>query len=260
MKWRLGVVGSPIEHSLSPRLHERGLELAGLTGSSLRREVGHDEAPLIRNLMGHEFDALSVTMPLKALVGQYCDSIDEVAARTGSINTLLLREGRLLGASTDGAGLLDALLAEFGFRPSGAHVVVLGAGGVARAIVDALVAGGVESVSLHGRTASNVELIASRYANVFDYSLSLRPINLIVNTIPVSGRTLESAVMHGVDEQTLAVDVAYEPRMTEWRQLHRHHGCRSTNGIGMLAYQAARQMNWWWDTHIDGADLVGVIS
>ena len=260
MNWRLGVVGSPIEHSLSPRLHEAGLKLAGLSGTSLRHPMTHDEATQIPGLMRTQFDALSVTMPLKGLVGQYCDWVDDVSARTGSVNSLLMRDGRLLGASTDGGGLLDALRAQFGFDAAGASVAVLGAGGAARAIVDALVEGAVESVVVHGRTAANVEAITTRYPNVFDFSLNLGPINLVVNTVPVSGRASEPAVIHGVDEQTIAVDVTYEPRMTQWRELHRRHGCRSTNGLGMLAYQAARQMNWWWDAKIDGADLVDVLE
>ena len=260
MNWRLGVVGSPIEHSLSPALHEAGLRLAGLSGTSRRWPMDHAEAGEIHAVMQGHFDALSVTMPLKGLVGQYCDSVDDVAQRTGSVNSLLMREGRLLGASTDGAGMLDALRAEFAFDAQGANVVVLGAGGVARAIVDALVEGGVESVALHGRSASNVQTISERYANVFDFSLSLRPINLIVNTVPVHGRTPESAVLHGVDQETIALDVTYEPRLTEWRALYRHHGCPSANGLAMLAYQAARQMNWWWDVQLSGADLIEVVA
>ena len=260
MNWRLGVVGSPIEHSLSPALHEAGLRLAGLSGTSRRRPMDHAEAGDIRAIMQGHFDALSVTMPLKGLVGQYCDSLDDVAQRTGSVNSLLIREGRLFGASTDGAGMLDALRAEFDFQAPGTNVVVLGAGGVARAIVDALVEGGVESVALHGRSASNVQAISERYANVFDFSLSLRPINLIVNTVPVHGRTSESAVLHGVDQETIALDVTYEPRMTEWRALHRRHGCASANGLAMLAYQAARQMNWWWDVQLSGADLMEALA
>jgi shikimate dehydrogenase len=260
MNWRLGVVGSPIEHSLSPQLHEAGLRAAHLEGSSRRYEMGHDDASRIRQLMETEFDALSVTMPLKALVGQYCDSLDDVAARTGSVNSLLARDGQLHGASTDGGGFLDALRAEFDFDPSGAHAVVLGAGGAARAIVDALVEAGVATVVVHGRTAANVEAIAHQYPNVFDYSLTLRPIELIVNTVPASGRTTEVAVMQGVGDQTIAIDVTYEPRMTDWRALYRRHGCPSANGLGMLAYQAARQMQWWWGVDVSGAELLGALT
>lgn len=259
MIWRLGVAGSPIQHSLSPILHEAGLAIAGLSGSSRRYEMGHDDAARIRAVMDG-FDALSVTMPLKGLVGEYCDDLDEVAARTGSVNTLWWANGRLRGASTDGGGFLDALAVQFGFDPAGAHVVVLGAGGAARAVVDALVVAGASSVVVHGRTAANVEAITMRYSNVFDFSLTLRPIDLIVNTVPVSGRTTEAAVNQGVGEHTIAYDISYEPRMTPWRELHRHHGCPSANGLGMLAYQAARQMTWWWGVAMDGARLLEALT
>ena len=258
MIWRLGVAGQPVAHSLSPRLHETGLALAGLVGSSSHLELRHDDASRIREVMV-DFDALSVTMPLKGLVGEYCDELDEVATRTGSVNSLWWDGSRLRGASTDGAGLLDALAAEFAFDPDGAHVVVLGAGGAARAIVDALVGAGVATVVVHGRTAANVEAITSRYDNVFDFSLTLRPIDLVINTVPVSDHTDEVAVHQGVGEHTVAVDITYEPRMSNWRALYESRGCRSANGFGMLAYQAARQMQWWWDVPIDGAKLLEVL-
>ncbi|HUV57548.1 MAG TPA: shikimate dehydrogenase [Acidimicrobiales bacterium] len=259
MMWRLGVAGSPIEHSLSPVLHEAGLAMAGLTGSSRRYEMTHDDAPRIRDVMDG-FDALSVTMPLKGLVGEYCDELDEVAERTESVNTLWWAGGRLHGASTDGGGFIDALAAQFGFDPSGAHVVVLGAGGAARAVIDALVFAGVSSVVVHGRTAANVEAITARHANVFDFTLTLRPVDLIVNTVPMSGRITEAAVLQGVGAHTIAYDIVYEPRMTPWRALHRHHGCPSANGLGMLAYQAARQMTLWWGVPMDGARLLETLT
>lgn len=258
MNWRLGVVGQPVAHSRSPRLHETGLQLVGLTGSSRRLEMGHDAAAAIRRVMA-DFDALSVTMPLKGVLGHYCDELDDVAARTGSLNTLWWDGERLRGASTDGPGLLDALAAEFGFDADGAHAVVLGAGGAARAIVDALVGAGASTVVVHGRTLTNVEVLTARYDNVFDFSQTLRPVDVIVNTVPASGRAHEVAVRQGVGEHTLAVDIVYDPVMTPWRDLHRRHGCASTNGLSMLAYQAARQMTLWWGVDVDGAALVKVL-
>jgi len=67
-------------------------------------------------------------------------------------------------------------------------------------------------------------------------------------------------VMQGVNAHTMAVDIAYEPRRSAWRALHERTGCASANGLAMLAYQAALQMQWWWDVPIDGAQLLKVIS
>lgn len=259
MRWRLGVVGSPIEHSLSPQLHEAGLALAHLEGTSSRVELVESEAQNLRSLMGSQFDALSVTMPLKGAAARICDSLDDVAQRTDSVNSLLMRDGQLLGACTDGQGFIDAINFEFGVTVEGCHAVVLGAGGAARAIVDALVHAGVASVSLHGRTAANVQKLMDRYDNVFDHMHSA-PVDLVVNTIPVSGRVDARGVLLGVRPTTIVVDIAYEPRMSQWRVVYASAGCRTANGLSMLAFQAARQMQWWWGCVIDGAALLQALE
>lgn len=260
MKWRLGVGGSPIAHSLSPTLHEAGLRLARLEGSSARVELAHDETPRLRELMSNQFDALSITMPLKGVAGALCDELDDVAARTASVNSLLVRDGRLLGASTDGDGFVGAVAGELGIDVSGGHAVILGTGGAARAIVDALVRAGVSTVVVHGHTEANVNAIVSQYRNVFDFSLTHRPVDLLVNTVPVAARGTETAVMQGVNADTVTVDIAYDPFNSQWRTTYERAGCRTMNGLAMLAYQAALQMQWWWGVPIDAKELLGVVS
>jgi shikimate dehydrogenase len=209
--------------------------------------------------MGSRFDALSVTSPLKHVAFECCDELSDAAARTQSVNSLLVRDGALHGASTDGDGFVDSLRYEFGPVVENAHAVLLGAGGAASAIVDALVAHGVASVAVHGRNETKVERLADRYKNVFSSSLVYRPVDLIVNTVPVNGRGHEASVLQGVHHETVAVDIAYEPERTAWRTLYDEAGCRTMNGLGMLAFQAALQMRWWWDVPLEGAQLLEVL-
>ncbi len=260
MRWRLGVVGSPVAHSRSPQLHEAGLRLAGLTGSSQRVELTAADAALLPGMLEAEFDALSVTSPLKNAAAMLCDELSDVATRTQSVNSLLRRDGVLSGASTDGEGLMDALAAAFGPVVENAHVVVLGAGGAASAILDALVAHDASSVVVHGRNEQKVETLTGRYPNVFSASLVYRPVDLIVNTIPVAGRDAEAAVLQGVHHDTVAVDITYEPAASEWRSRYAAAGCRTMNGLAMLAYQAARQMTWWWGFDVPGAALLAELT
>lgn len=260
MTWRLGVVGSPIEHSLSPVLHEAGLKLAGQEGTSARVELDLAGASTLAALMRSDFDALSVTSPLKRAAFELCEEVSDVASRTESVNSLLVRDGNIVGASTDGEGFLNALSATFGGEVENSHVVVLGAGGAASAIVDALVHHGVSSVVVHGRNEAKVEALANRSKNVFASSLVYRPVDLVVNTIPSRSRNAEAAVLQGVHHETIAVDITYEPILSSWRQLYESAGCRTMNGLAMLAYQAALQMNWWWETSIDGAALLEVLQ
>ena len=259
MSWRLGVVGFPIEHSLSPQLHRAGLALAGLEGSSERVELRDGESSKLRQFMSDRFDALSVTMPLKAVAAQLCDSLDVVATRTGVVNSLLAHEGQIQGANTDGQGFVNAVEAEFSYSLAERRVVMLGAGGAAQAMVDAVVHAGAESVTVLGRSLANVDALTGRYDNVHDHFETGR-VDLIVNATPVSSRGLPGEVVKGVSEATVAVDIAYDPTMTPWRSLYQVAGCRTTNGLGMLAYQAALQMMWWWDCSIDGAALLRAIQ
>jgi shikimate dehydrogenase len=260
MIWRLGVVGSPVSQSLSPQLHEAGLRLAGLEGSSRRVEVPLEDAALLSTLLDEEFDALSVTSPLKNAAARLCDQLSEVANRTQSVNSLLRRDGVVMGASTDGDGFVDALNAAFGEAVENAHAVVLGAGGAASSILDALIARGAASVVVHGRNEQKVEDLTGRYPNAYSASLVYRPVDLIVNTIPVAGRDAEAAVLQGVHPETVAVDITYDPAESEWRSRYGAAGCRTMNGLPMLAYQAARQMRWWWDVDVSGAALLEALS
>jgi shikimate dehydrogenase len=257
--WRLGVVGSPVAHSLSPQLHEEGLRLAGLTGASSRVEVKLENADDLRDLLGAQFDALSVTSPLKGVAFSMSEVRTAPAERTKSVNSLLVRDGVLHGASTDGDGFVASLTHEFGPVVDNAHIVVLGAGGAASAIVDALVQHGAASVAVLGRTPSKAEALADRYPNVFSSALVYRPVDLVINTVPIAGRANEAAVLQGVHPETIAVDITYEPRESEWRLRYEEAGCRTMNGLAMLAFQAAIQMEWWWGVTLEGAQLLEVL-
>ncbi len=260
MTWRLGVVGSPVAHSLSPQLHEAGLRKAGLTGASTRVELSLERAGDLRGLLFNDFDALSVTSPLKHAAFVLCDEVSDVARRTESVNSLRVIDEKMHGVSTDGDGFIHGLEFELGPSVANAHCVVLGAGGAASAIVDALVRYDAASIVVHGRSEAKVEALTRRYTNVHASSLVYRPVDLIVNTVPVTGRSVEAAVLQGVHHDTIAVDITYDPRQTEWRERYSDAGCRTMNGLAMLAFQAALQMQWWWGVEIEGGDLLEVLS
>jgi shikimate dehydrogenase len=260
VRWRLGIAGSPVAHSRSPQLHEAGLIMAGLEGTSQRVELDQAHSQQLLELMGGSFDALSVTMPLKADAAALCASLDDAARRTGVVNSLLYRDGTLVGACTDGFGFVNAVHAQFAVSLEGARVVVIGAGGAARGIIDALVDVGVETVGVLGRTPSRVAEVTGAFANVVDVSEFSGPVDLLVNATPAASREEDNELFSGVSAATIAVDIAYDPVATPWRSLYEDAGCRTANGLGMLAYQAALQMTWWWETPIDGAALLEVIS
>ncbi len=258
MNWRVGVIGSPIAHSLSPQLHEAGMAIAGVTGTSTRIEVRSGDVARVAELLAGPFDALSVTMPLKTQVLALCDELDDTARRIGAVNSLLVRDGRIEGANTDGAGFVDALAGELGFSVDSRSVVVLGAGGAARSIVDALAAAGATRIGLLGRNPETVKALAVAYDVVHEGVLGDEAADLIVNTTPVAGRVVAPALR--ARPGAVAVDITYEPRVSAWMAQYEESGCRVVNGLAMLAYQAARQLSWWFEVPIDGAALLGAIQ
>lgn len=258
MNWRLGVAGYPIEHSLSPRLHEAGLAYLGLTGSSERVALRESEAARLGSLLGARFDALSVTTPLKRAAAGVCDELGEVASRVGVVNSLLVRDGRILGESTDGAGLVDAVAATFEVSARGIDALVLGAGGAARSIVDALCAGGAHSVWVESRSPEPVAWLTERYDQVYPVRVADR-LDLVVCAMPPESRG-PAQVAEGTTASTIAVDLVYEPRSTPWREAYVARGCRTANGLGMLTHQAARQMSWWWGREVDADALAKAVA
>lgn len=263
MNWRLGVVGYPVEHSLSPQLHEAGLRQAGLRGSSERVVLREHEAGRLRTLIGVSYDALSVTMPLKAVAAARCDTLDPVATRLGVVNSLLFRDGALHGTSTDGAGFVAAFEHEFARGVNGLSVHVIGAGGAARSIVDALVENGVERVVVHGRSSPNVQWLLGHFDVVHDAGSDTvaraSRVDLVVNTSPIDARNPSDPLLAGASPESIAVDITYEPRWSPWRRQYEALGCASADGLGMLAFQAALQMQWWWSQPIDGASLLEAV-
>jgi len=261
VKWRLGVVGSPISHSLSPQLHEAGLRILGLEGTSERVEVARDETDRLRNLIEGDFDALSVTMPLKHVASAVCGNLHPSAARTGSVNSLLRKGDVTYGRSTDGDGFVNSVMHDFDFSLASKNVAVLGSGGAASAIVDALVRHNVGSIALLARNEGTVHGVVEKYPNVLTEIDATTHLDLVVNTVPVSGEAKSGLLSPEIlDETTICVDIGYEPRTTPWLHGMRALGCRSANGLSMLAHQAQLQMQWWFNESLPIEDLLGVIE
>ncbi len=258
MRWRLGVVGSPIDHSRSPELHQAGLASVGLTGHSERIDVTLDEVDTFVARMGRDFDAVSVTMPLKAALATRCEWLDESAIRLGVVNSLRWHEGALQGRATDGPGFLNALFGEWHYDVMGRHVVVEGTGGSATAIIDALVHAGVARVSLVGRNDQARHALCAMYSGVVCDDRTDDHVDLVVTTTPAPGRS-DPSMYAGVDHATRAVDITYNEPVSKWMKYYSAEGCAVMNGLPMLAYQAALQMSWWWGVPLDGAALMTVL-
>ena len=242
------VIGTPVQHSLSPALHNAAFAATGLDWRFVAFEVAPaDATKAIAAMKVLGVGGYAVTMPHKADVAAAVDEVDPAAAALGSVNTVVLRpDGSTLGASTDGAGFVDSVTAA-GFELSGARVVVLGAGGAARSIIDALGRAGVSDVVIVNRTRSSAQTAAalSAVARVGEVA-DIADADLLVNATSIGMGSGDLPVDAGLLRRDLAVaDIVYHPLDTALLTAAARAGALTIDGLGMLVHQAALQQELW---------------
>lgn len=244
-----GVIGHPIDHSLSPALHNAGFASLSADWVYCAFDVAPGAGPsALQAMRTLGLGGLSVTMPHKRDVAGAVDELDPAAAALNSVNTVSRRaDGALIGHSTDGAGFV-ASLAAAGHAVAGRRVCVLGAGGAARSIIDALARAGVDSIDVVNRTPANAEQAAALggpNANVAGPE-AVAGADIVINTTSV-----------GMDSDALAcdpallragqvvADIVYRPLETPLLRAARAAGASTVDGLGMLVHQAALQQQIW---------------
>jgi shikimate dehydrogenase len=260
----VGVIGSPIAHSLSPLLQNAAFAALGLGGSwrSLAFEVAPGKAAAALEAMRRaDISGLSVTMPHKAAVAALVDECTEVAHRLDAVNCIVNDDGTLLGTNTDGQGFVASLARGADFAPGGKRCLVVGAGGAARAVVLALAEAGAISVAVLTRTperAAAAAALAGAAGSVAPggggaLAEAVGSADLVVNATPLGmagGSSAGSSGAWPVAPQLLhsgqvAADLVYAPRPTPWLVEAVAAGAIGLDGLGMLVHQAAAQLALW---------------
>jgi shikimate dehydrogenase len=255
------VLGSPISHSLSPVLHKGAFEFLGVEGTYTAIEVTSGALQDFMQARGSEFDYLSLTMPLKEEVLALDVAEDELTRRIQSGNTLIHRDGSWSLTSTDGSGLVAAL-AHAGLKDF-KSVLILGAGGTARAV-----AGGLDSITenLHvlGRSSVRQEALQSAVVlSNFEYhkwslEVDFTSYDLVINTTPAGAADLLANSVHPGISATL-FDVIYKPWPTELAQRWSDCGGSVINGLELLLYQGIDQLELVLGKTLDRAGLANHI-
>ncbi len=257
-----GVIGWPIEHTLSPVMHNAAYEELGLDWVYLPLGVP-DEAGVRRVAAAARslpFVGFNVTMPYKQLALELCDEVAQVARIAGAVNTVQVRDGALMGYNTDGRGLLEALETDAGFSPDGASIAVLGAGGAASSAVVAFVLGGASKVTIVNRSLERAEELAVRIealgrdtevvcATPEDAEESVSSAALVLNATSVGMRPADpspiaSAWLH---EGQVVYDLIYG-HQTRLLEEAKAAGAAAYDGLGMLVCQGATAADIWRDT------------
>jgi shikimate dehydrogenase len=243
------VIGSPVRHSLSPALHNAAFAASGADWvyTAFEVEPGQARAALDAvRVLG--LGGLSVTMPHKEDVAAAVDELDPAAAALHSVNTVVrLPDGRLRGHSTDGAGFVASLGAA-GVDVAGLRVTVLGAGGAARAVVDALARAGAADVAVVNRSLDRAVACAGLAGAVgrVGGEADIAAAELLVNATSIGMGTVETPVDPAwLHAGQVVADLVYHPLRTALLVAAEAAGARTVDGLGMLVHQAALQQQLW---------------
>ena len=251
---KFAVIGSPIDHSLSPKIHsifakELGIEI---TYEAIKVEPMHFDTSVNR-LFDEGYAGLNVTLPLKELAFNYADELTEDSNLSGSVNTLWKEDGTIHGDSTDGRGLVRDLQ-EKKINLKNKEIVILGAGGSAKAIIPSLLREDPKRISIGNRTFSKAEELLESFSssknkmNLFEMSenLNFKP-DIIVNSTSAGIKNENIELPRDLLSKDIYVyDLSYSQEDTPFLELVKSRGIENYHdGIGMLIHQAALSFKIW---------------
>ena len=248
-----GVIGAPVGHSRSPRLHGTWLHDYRIAGHYVPLHVEADDLErVLRALPAMGFVGVNVTIPHKEVALALADDVTEMAARIGAANTLSFRDGRIHADNTDGYGFIANLRqAAPDWRPDTGAALVLGAGGAARGIVVALQDAGVRDIRLTNRSRARAEELAAEFGcAVQDWDAradGLGDLGLLVNTtaLGMDGQPALEMPLDALSAGALVADIVYTPLETPLLRDARARGLQAVDGLGMLLHQAVPGFERW---------------
>jgi shikimate dehydrogenase len=264
----IGVIGYPLKHSISPDFQQAALDYYKLDMRYEAREVKADDLPsAINQLRQPQNLGANITVPYKETVIGLLDKIDDFAGLVGAVNTVVNSDGRLAGFNTDAPGFLKALRVDAGFEPANKKVLILGAGGAARAVSFSLLYEKVSVLIIANRSLAKAENLAGALAKQAANSkmkteIEVVPLSsanlkktvvqcqLIVNCTTVgmkcsSEEGLSPLASGLIPKDALVYDLVYNPSQTPLLKMAKAAGTKTIGGLPMLVYQGAASFKLW---------------
>lgn len=261
-----GLFAHPAAHSLSPLMHNLSFRSRKINAVYLAFDISSDFSGAIQSIRELNLGGVNLSMPFKKQVIPYLDELTPAAQMIGAVNTVIHRQGRLIGANTDGTGFFASLRARrFVIRDKTA--TVLGAGGAGLSIIADGASAGLKMIHVFKRrnaTFSRIEARLREFARVYQTRILLYPYDdlknlqqalhasdFLINTTNIGmGDDRQSTPLTGEEMNELlpsavVCDVIYDPGKTRFLQEAERHGCRTVNGLGMLIYQGAESFKLW---------------
>jgi len=251
-----GVIGNPVAHSRSPRLHRHWLARYAIAGDYVPLHVHEQDLALVlRALPKMGFVGVNITIPHKVAVMELADQVSDRAILIGAANMLIFRaDGRILADNTDGFGFLANLRQGAPSWQAGAGpAAVLGAGGAARAVIEALLDAGVPRIMIANRTRTKAEILRRDFGTrleVVDWVQAgnmIEEASLVVNTtsLGMTGQAELRLPLDGLHPGQVVTDLVYTPLRTRLLAAAEAAGCVTVDGLGMLLHQAVPAFERW---------------
>ena len=242
------VIGNPIEHSLSPKLHNYWFEKNNIDADYDKRKIDKSEIQeIINEIKGNKLDGINVTVPFKTDVIPFLDVLSEEAQITKSVNTIYMHDKKLVGHNTDIKGF-ELSLKDTEFDLNNKSIFILGAGGVVPSIIYALKKLGVSKITVSNRTSQKAENLKENFPNIDLVDWGDQPeFDIIINatSLGLNKEDKIGLIFKNINKEKLFYDVIYNPKETNFLRTGKSLGCQVSNGKMMFIYQAFEAFKLW---------------
>ncbi|OGH96789.1 MAG: shikimate dehydrogenase [Candidatus Melainabacteria bacterium RIFOXYA12_FULL_32_12] len=263
---KLGIIGYPLGHTLSPVMHKAALDYLGIEGDYAVLETPPEELiNRIKYLKVQGFRGFNVTIPLKVWIVPLLNEVDEYANLAGAVNTVIISENKdLYGYNTDIDGFIESIPEDLKENLKSKKAAILGAGGAARAVAIGLSTIGINEITFYARNPEKANIIQDVILEGFpEIKVKIKEFNefadlsyasIVVNTTPIGMQGINEGIspinkktVEGLAENTIVYDLIYKPRETKLIQYAKEHGLYTLDGLEMLILQGAKALSLWID-------------
>ena len=259
------VVARPIRHSISPFIHNYAFDASGINGVYVAWDIPEEDLEeSVQNVRRYDMFGINISMPYKQVVIPFLDELNQAAQLIGAVNTVVNRQGQLIGYNTDGYGFFKALEKDDGFTVKDKIMTILGGGGAATSLIVQAALNGAKKINIFNQTQflEETKAKAEKYAAATGVELEVFPVEdqALIQEKILESDLLVNATSVGMDGQSMVIanntvlpaglrvaDVIYQPFETPFLNYARSKGLKASNGLGMLLYQAAKAFELWTD-------------
>lgn len=252
----LGIFGYPVEHTLSPFMHNAAFEALGLNYCYIPLSVSPENLKIaVTSLKALNIVGVNITIPHKEAIIPFLDELDGEAELIGAVNTVLNKEGRLIGYNTDGRGFVSSLREDGKIDPRGKKIIIIGAGGAARAIAFSLALEGAEKIFINdiiGEKAKELSCVLSTKTSteaiyLKDLKEGIGEADILINATPLGMKKEDPLPIPPelLSKGLFVYDIVYNLPETSLLKEAKKRGANTLGGLGMLLYQGALSFKIW---------------